>query len=71
MTVAVTRCQVSHLPLSPWSFYALRRLATVIARLPLDTRPDVAPPGVTYARRARFARHIGSIARSYRSGSRH
>ena len=37
--VAVTRCRVSHLPLSPLSFYTLRRLATLIARLPLDTRP--------------------------------
>lgn len=37
--VAVTRCRVSHLPLSPLSFYGLRRLATLIARLPLDTRP--------------------------------
>lgn len=37
--VGVTRCRVSHLPLSPLSFYGLRRLATLIARLPLDTRP--------------------------------
>ncbi len=37
--VAVTRCRVSHLPLAPLSFYVLRRLATLIARLPLDTRP--------------------------------
>lgn len=31
--VDVIRCRVSHLPLSPWSFYALRRLATTIAPL--------------------------------------
>ncbi|CAG0958339.1 Alpha-maltose-1-phosphate synthase [Gammaproteobacteria bacterium] len=37
--VAVTRCRVSHLPLAPLTFYGLRRLATLIARLPLDTRP--------------------------------
>jgi glycosyltransferase involved in cell wall biosynthesis len=37
--VAVTRCRVSHLPLAPLSFYGLRRLATLIARLPLDSRP--------------------------------
>jgi glycogen synthase len=37
--VAVTRCRASHLPLSPLSFYVLRRLATLIARLPIDTRP--------------------------------
>jgi glycogen synthase len=37
--VAVTRCRVSHLPVSPLSFYLLRRLATLIARLPIDTRP--------------------------------
>ena len=30
--VEVIRCQVSHLPLSPWSFHLLRRLATSIAR---------------------------------------
>jgi len=36
---AITRCRVSHLPLSPLSFYALRRLATLLARLPVDTRP--------------------------------
>jgi glycogen(starch) synthase len=37
--VQVSRCPVGHLPLSPWSFYLLRRLATDISRLPLDTRP--------------------------------
>lgn len=37
--VQVIRCQVSHLPLSPWSFYILRRLATIIARLPLNVSP--------------------------------
>jgi glycosyltransferase involved in cell wall biosynthesis len=31
--VNVVRCRVAHLPLSPWSFYLLRRLATSIARL--------------------------------------
>jgi glycosyltransferase involved in cell wall biosynthesis len=30
---------VGHLPFSPWSFYLLRRLATDLARLPLNTRP--------------------------------
>ena len=37
--VAVTRCRVSHLPLAPLSFYAFRRIATLIARFPLGTRP--------------------------------
>jgi glycogen(starch) synthase len=37
--VRVVRCRVGHLPLSPWSFYLLRRLATDVARLPFDTRP--------------------------------
>jgi len=37
--IAVTRCRVSHLPISPLSFYLLRRLATLIARLPMDTLP--------------------------------
>jgi len=32
--VTVVRFRVSHLPLSPWSFYGFRRLATVFARLP-------------------------------------
>ncbi len=31
--VDVVRCRVGHLPLSPWSFYLLRRLATSLARL--------------------------------------
>lgn len=30
--VEVIRCRVDHLPFSPWSFYVLRRLATVIGR---------------------------------------
>jgi glycogen(starch) synthase len=37
--VAVTRCRVSHLPLSPWSFYGLRRLATLLARWPAASTP--------------------------------
>jgi glycogen synthase len=37
--VAVTRCRISHMPVSPLSFYLLRRLATLIARMPVDTRP--------------------------------
>ena len=37
--VEVIRCRVNHLPLSPWSFYLLRRLATVIARWPINTLP--------------------------------
>jgi glycogen(starch) synthase len=37
--VKVTRSRVGHLPLAPWSFYLLRRLATDLARLPLNTRP--------------------------------
>jgi glycosyltransferase involved in cell wall biosynthesis len=37
--VRVVRSQVSHLPLSPWSFYLLRRIATDLARLPLNARP--------------------------------
>jgi glycogen(starch) synthase len=36
--VRVIRSPVSHLPISPWSFYLLRRLATDLARLPLNTR---------------------------------
>ena len=35
--VEIVRSRVSHLPLSPWSFYVVRRLATFIARLPMDT----------------------------------
>lgn len=37
--VHVARSRVEHLPLSPWSFYVLRRLATDLARLPFDTSP--------------------------------
>ena len=37
--VRVIRSPVSHLPVSPWGFYVLRRLATDLARLPFDTRP--------------------------------
>jgi len=37
--VRVIRSPVSHLPVSPWSFYILRRLATDLSRLPLDTLP--------------------------------
>jgi len=37
--VRVTRCAVGHLPLAPWSFYGLRRVATMTARLPCDTLP--------------------------------
>jgi glycosyltransferase involved in cell wall biosynthesis len=37
--VRVIRSRVGHLPLAPWSFYLLRRLATDLARLPLDSRP--------------------------------
>lgn len=37
--VQVIRCRVSHLPLSPWSFHILRRLATIIARLPANVAP--------------------------------
>lgn len=33
--VRVMRCAVSHLPFSPWSFYLLRRSATMLARLPI------------------------------------
>jgi glycosyltransferase involved in cell wall biosynthesis len=33
--VRVIRCAVSHLPLSPWSFYLLRRAATMLARMPV------------------------------------
>jgi glycosyltransferase involved in cell wall biosynthesis len=35
--VHVVRSRLAHLPLSPWSFHLLRRLATDLARLPLDT----------------------------------
>ncbi|MCJ7738246.1 MAG: glycosyltransferase family 4 protein [Anaerolineae bacterium] len=37
--VQVTRCAVGHLPLAPFSFYGLRRLATIVARLPFNTLP--------------------------------
>jgi len=37
--VDLLRCRVETLPLSPWSFYLLRRLATELARLPFGTRP--------------------------------
>jgi len=36
--VRIRRCRIAHLPLSPWSFYALRRLAVLLARPPLDER---------------------------------
>ena len=32
--VDISRCAVTHLPLAPWSFYLLRRLATVLGRMP-------------------------------------
>jgi len=35
--VQIQRCRIAHLPLSPWSFYALRRLAVLLARAPLGT----------------------------------
>ena len=35
--VRVIRSPVRHLPFSPWSFYLLRRMATDLARLPLNT----------------------------------
>jgi glycogen(starch) synthase len=37
--VRVIRSPVSHLPISPWSFYLLRRLASDLGRLPFNTRP--------------------------------
>jgi glycosyltransferase involved in cell wall biosynthesis len=40
--VRVVRCRLGHLPLAPWSFYLLRRLATDLSRPALrrlDTRP--------------------------------
>jgi len=37
--VHVVRSPLGHLPLAPWSFYLLRRLATDLARLPINTRP--------------------------------
>lgn len=37
--VRVIRSPISHLPVSPWSFYLLRRLATDLGRLPFNTRP--------------------------------
>lgn len=36
--VRVVRSQLAHLPLSPWSFYLLRRLATSLARLPMESQ---------------------------------
>jgi len=37
--IQVIRCSVGHLPFSPWSFYALRKMATILARLPIDLMP--------------------------------
>jgi len=37
--VEVIRCRVSHLPLSPWSFYLLRRMVTIIARWSVNVSP--------------------------------
>lgn len=37
--VRVERCPVSHLPLSPWSFYLVRRLATMVGRWPALSAP--------------------------------
>ncbi len=37
--VQVIRCQVGHLPFSPWSFYLLRRVMTIIARWPVNVLP--------------------------------
>jgi glycogen(starch) synthase len=37
--VDVIRCGVGHLPFAPWSFYALRRLATTMARWPAVASP--------------------------------
>ena len=37
--VRVVRSPLQHLPLAPWSFYLMRRLATDLARLPFDTLP--------------------------------
>ena len=37
--VRIIRCPVHHLPLSPWSFYALRRLVTTLARWPALSAP--------------------------------
>jgi len=37
--VRIERCPVSHLPLSPWSFYLLRRLATIMGRWPALSAP--------------------------------
>ena len=37
--VRVLRSRVGYLPLAPWSFYLLRRLATDLARMPFDARP--------------------------------
>ncbi len=37
--VKIIRCQVNHYPISPWSFIVLRRLATIIARLPVNVTP--------------------------------
>lgn len=37
--VNIQRCPVRHLPLTPYSFYLLRRLAIEISSLPFDTTP--------------------------------
>ncbi len=34
--IEIIRCPVGHLPLSPWSFYVLRKVATMIATLPFQ-----------------------------------
>jgi glycosyltransferase involved in cell wall biosynthesis len=37
--VTVDRRPVRHLPFAPWSFYLVRKFATMVARAPVDTRP--------------------------------
>ncbi|MFQ5611933.1 MAG: glycosyltransferase family 4 protein [Anaerolineae bacterium] len=49
--VEVVRCEVGHLPLSPGSFYLLRRLATVIGGWPVNTLPLL----------RRLARHMPGV----------
>lgn len=37
--VEIYRCKVAHLPLAPYSFYALRRTAIELSHLPFETTP--------------------------------
>ena len=63
--VRVLRSRVGHLPLSPWSFYMLRRLATDLARLPLDTRTVLDRLAPLMPRVPRLTRTLDRLAPSF------